>query len=235
MRTKSPNDWPENFSTQIALHVDADAVGPPRARLRHQRHLHQAVDHRLERCARVEHSRVDDHLVHGVIGVEDVSQSARMRHQLAHRQRAACVFQLRRTVLVLPDVDLQLCELGNVPRHGIVEPPLAFFVQQHHRDAGDGLGHGRDTKDRILLQWIGFLRVETTDAAVVHHFAVPLEQGDKASDLVLVDETLHSVFKAPEALGRDTNRLRRHKREIPRACGTSRGCLRWGRTRRRLA
>ena len=57
---------------QVALDVDADAVGPARAGLHEQWHFRQTVDHGLQWSRCIQHVGVDDHLVDGIIRVQDV-------------------------------------------------------------------------------------------------------------------------------------------------------------------
>ncbi len=218
---------------EIALDVDGDAVGPARARLREQRNPAEALDHLRQRRGRIQHVAVDDHLVDRVGRAEDVAEPRGVGHQLAHRHRPARVLQLRRAVVVLSGVDLQFRELRNVARHGIVEPPLAFLVQHHHRNAGDRFAHRVDPEDRILLQRIAAADAALASRVEVDDLAVALDQPCESGDLLVVDDLRHRRVEALETVRGDADRLRRRHRQI--AWTFRLGVLRGGRPHQRCS
>ena len=191
------------FFDQVALYVHGNAIGPTRARLREQRDLREAVNHGLQRGGGVQHVSINDHLVDRAQRVQDIAEACRVSHQFAHRHGAARVLNLRRAIVIFPDDDFHAGKFGNVLRDRIVELPLPLFVQHHHGDAGNGLGHGVDPEDRIFLDSVGLLRVELADGVEVDDLAVARDQCDQACHLLVVDEMFHGGIQAGEALGRD--------------------------------
>ena len=215
---------------QIALHVDGRAVRPHGLRLGEQRHLHELVDHRLQRCAGVQHPIVDERAVDRMAGVQDVAQPGGVLHQVAHRHAPAPLDRLglHVPVGVLPGVDLEIGERRNVSRHRIVELPLAFLVQHHQRHADDRLGHREDAEDRIGLDRIVLADIELADRVAEDQLAVPRQHRDDAGQLAVVDHRLHAGVEPLQPFRRDPDVFRCGDLEIAREFGRrralERGC-----------
>ena len=118
----------------------------------------------------------------------------------------------------LPAVDFESGELRNVARHGIVELPLSFFVQHHHRHAGDRLAHGVNAENRILLDRVILAHIELANGVEVHDLAVALDECDEAGDLLVVDETLHGSVQAAQPFRGHAHRFGPRGREIANTC-----------------
>ncbi len=175
------------------MDVDGDAVRPAGAGRGEEGDLGEAVDHGLEGGVCVEQVGIDDHLVDGGGGVEDVAEAAGVGHEFAHGHGAGGVFELGGAVGVFAGVDFEAGEGGDVAGDGVVELPFSFFVEHHHGDAGDGFGHGVDAEEGIDFE--GAVGLEAGD------FTVAGDEGDEAGDLFFVDEALHGGVKAGEAFG----------------------------------
>ena len=81
--------------------------------------------------------------------------------------------------------DLEVREFGNVFGDGIGGQPLAFFVEDHHGDASDGLGHGVVAEDGVVGHGRAGGHVAHAVGAVVDDFAVAGEDGDGAGELLV--------------------------------------------------
>ncbi len=97
-------------------------------------------------------------------------------------------------------VDLEVGELGDVFGDGVRGEPLAFFVELHHGDAGDGLGHGVVAEDGGFGHGDFLFDVLPAVGAVVDDFAVAREDGDDAGDLMIFDSVLHEGVKAGDSV-----------------------------------
>jgi hypothetical protein len=137
-----------------------------------------------------------------------------VRHQLAHRHLAAGRLGRGRAVRIGAGEHLELGELRDVPRHRILEAPLSFLVEHHHRCAGDWLGHRVDPEDRVLLNRIALADILHSDGVVMHDLAVARQQRDDAGGPFFVDRPLHRFVDAAQPLGRDANRFGRRDGEI---------------------
>ena len=188
---------------QVALHVDADAVVPARARLGQERQVGQLVDHRLQGFVRVEDALLAVEPVDVVRGAEAVAQTARVRHQLGHRHRALGVHQARLAVGPVAGVHLQVREPGDVARHRVVEAPLALFVEHHQGDAGDRLRHRVDAEDGIALHRRAALDVPDAGHVDVDQLAAARHQGHHAREPAVVDHALHAGGEPFEPLRGD--------------------------------
>ena len=131
-------------------------------------------------CVAIEHVDVRVHLVDRGAAEHAVGEAAGVRHQLAHRHRVIRRDLRDRAVLRIHFRDLEVRELGNVLRHRIVELPLAFLEQHHHRDAGDRLGHRVDAEDRVLLHRRAALQVALAGGLELHDLAVLRDHRDDA-------------------------------------------------------
>ena len=190
---------PRQLLDQIALHVDGDAVVPFGARLRPQGQLRELVDHVLERRIRVEDALFPVRARDGVV-VETVVEPARMGQQLAHGHRPRRRFVHGRAVGVLAGVDPQVGELGDEVGHGVVDLPLALFVEHHQGRRRHRLGHRVDEEDGIGGHRRPRLDVLHPDAVDEGDLAVPREHRHDARQLALVDHPLHPGVEPFEAL-----------------------------------
>ena len=89
------------------------------------------------------------HLIHLGVGAAQrrtEGEARRGRHQMAHGHRTIERHQLA----ILQH--LQIGELGNELRDGIVELPLAFFIEEQHCDGDDRFGHRGDAEDGVFSQ-----------------------------------------------------------------------------------
>ena len=91
---------------------------------------------------------------------------------------------------------------------------MPCFVEDHHGDAGDGLGHGVVAEDGVLGHGRAGGEVAHAIGAVVHDLAVAGEDGDGAGELLLVDFVLHEGVEVFEALGGEADRLGRDRRHV---------------------
>ena len=91
-------------------------------------------------------------------------------------------------------------ELGNELRYRIVQAQLSFFEHHHHGDAGNGLGHGRQAEDRVLLH--GAFRFDIHQAVrfEVHDAAAPGHQRYGARNFTGVDMALDGLVNSPQTL-----------------------------------
>ncbi len=108
----------------------------------------------------------------------------------------------------LRDGDLvQPLELGNEPRHRIVQPDLALFDEHHDRDAGDRLRHRGQPEQPVLRHRLlrfevhHAARFEVGDASLARH------ECDGTGDVARVDVTLNGLANALQPLGREAHFL----------------------------
>jgi hypothetical protein len=141
-----------------------------------------------------------------------------MRHQLAHRHRMVRRDLRDRAGLRIHFRDLEVRELGNVLRHRIVELPLPFLEQHHHRHAGDRLRHRVDAEDRVLLHRRGALQVALAGGFELHDLAVPRHHRHDAGQLVLVDQRLHLALQPAEPLRRHADAFGSGARKVGGEC-----------------
>ncbi len=85
-------------------------------------------------------------------------------------------------------------------------------------DAGDGLGHREVAEDHVLRHRRAAGQVAITVGAVVHHLAVPREDGDDARDLFLIDGLLHQRVQAFKTLRGEADSFRLHHRHVNFGC-----------------
>ena len=105
-----------------------------------ERDFGELVDHLLEVfCG--ERVGLAVHAVNGCVAKEAVGKARGVAHELAHGGWMVGGNEDHFAVGIHALVDLEVRELGNVFSDGIGGEPLALFVEDHHGDTGDGLGH----------------------------------------------------------------------------------------------
>src|SRR5581483_11396039 len=88
-------------------------------------------------------------------------------------------------------VYLQVLELGDVLGDRVLQLEGVFFVQHHQSHAGDGLRHGVDAEDRVVLQGFAGFHVHAAVGVVQHHLAVTADDDCGSRYLPLVNVTVH--------------------------------------------
>ncbi len=104
--------------------------------------------------------------------------------------------------------------LENPVRDRIIEPEAPLFEQHHERRGHDRLGHRRQGEDRVGGHRDVLLPILRPHRRVMHHLAPSRYQGDRASNLVVVDESLEVVVNSLQPLGRHADRFRGHCRQV---------------------
>ncbi len=192
----------------VALDVHGHAVGPSVAGLIEERDLRQLVNHLLQvldvACAWLKFAV---HAVDGRVGVA-IGEAGGVGHELAHGGRVVGLGEKHFAGGVEAVEDLEVRELGDELRDGVGGEPLALFVEDHHGDAGDGLGHGVVAEDGVFGHGGGGGQVAHAVGAVVDDFAVAGEDGDGSGELLVVDLVLNGGVETLKALGRRSRRTR---------------------------
>jgi hypothetical protein len=119
-----------------------------------------------------------------------------MAHHLAQGRRAFGVLQDHLAVGADAGADLQIGELGNEFRHRIVEEPVAFLEQDHHRRRRDRLGHRIDAEDGVRRQRNVAAQHGRAVGLESRDLAVPQDQGRDARDAARLDHSGHIVVQA---------------------------------------
>jgi hypothetical protein len=107
-----------------------------------------AVDHLLQAVG-AQHLLLAVLLVDVVLVLQPVPEARGVAHDLAHRRRALHVLQDRAAEVVGAGHHLEVLKLRHIAGDRVVQAPLALFEQDHHRHAGDRLGHRVDAHDRV--------------------------------------------------------------------------------------
>ena len=160
-----------------------------------------------------------------------------MGHELAHGGRVVGIGEEHFAGGVEAVEDFEVGEFGDELRDGIGGKPLAFFVKDHHGDAGDGLGHGVVAENGVFGHGGGGGQVANAVGAVVDDFAVAGEDGDGAGELLVVDLVLDGGVEALKALGGEADGLGRDGGHVDGGRGLLLGVrrtLRVGKWRRRM-
>ena len=101
---------------------------------------------------------------------------------------------------------LQVGELGDELRDGIVELPLALFVEGHHGDGDDRFGHRGDAEDGVFPQRLTAFERLIAVAAEFHELAMAGDHHADSGIVTGIDFCLHRVVKTVQALGREADR-----------------------------
>jgi hypothetical protein len=107
---------------------------------------------------------------------------------------------------------------------GIVELPLALFIEEQHRDSDDRFSHGRDVEDGVFAKWLAAFKCLIAVWLGLYELAVA---GDHHADPCIttsIDLRLHSIIETVQALGRESDRTRGSYWQ--RSCRRVRGVLR---------
>ena len=88
------------------------------------------------------------------------------------------------------DQHFRILELGDVLRHRVIEQKIAFLVEHHYGEAGDGFAHGADAEDGIGLHGFRSFAVHHSLGLEPCHAASTRHQRDSARDLLVVDAAL---------------------------------------------
>lgn len=97
--------------------------------------------------------------------------------------------------------DFLAFEFGNPFCDGIVEQEVAFFVEHHERDGGDGFGHGHHDEDGVFGHGRVGLNVAVPLGLEVHDFPFTCDEGDGPCEQVVVNVLLHDRAETVEPLG----------------------------------
>ncbi len=183
------------------LHFLLEAVAKMRARLRFERKLGELGDQVVVRAApevgrRIE--RVDLRI--DAAEQRPEGEACRGRHDVAHQHRP-----VERNEAAIGVHHLEIGELGQEFRHGIVELPLALLVEGQHGDRDHRLGHRGDAEDRILAQRRAGLERLKAVAGGLHQLAVTGDHHADPGIVAGVDLGLHRAVHAGEAFGRETD------------------------------
>lgn len=184
----------------VALDVHGDGVNPLGAGLIEERELREFGDELVE-VGGLKEVGVADHLVDGRVAEEAVGEAGGVGHELGHGGRVDGIFKDDFAGGVGAGVDLEVGELGDEFGDGVGWEPLALFVELHHGDGSDDLGHGVVAEDGGLGHGDFVLDVLPAVGAVVDDLAVAGEDGDDAGDLVVLDCVLHEGVEARDAVG----------------------------------
>ena len=175
--------------------VHGHAVVPALAGFEHQRQCSQAFGELVQILAG-EWLDFGVLRVHGIPArVEAVGQAGGVGKQMTHRHRL-----LRRHQFAV-DEHVEVGEFGNELRHRIRQRELAFLVEHHRRDGGDGLAHGVDAEQGVLGHGPVVVRATLAHRLEVHDLAVPGDEGDHARELALVHVALGRLGDAIQAFG----------------------------------
>ena len=161
--------------------------------------LGDGLDHLGERLGG-EDGRLAVHLIHGRVSEQAVGQAGGVAHQVLDGHGA-----FRRRAF---GTHLDVFELGQVLRDWRGDVELALFGQDHRGDGGDGLGHGRDAEDGVLLH--GRLRGAILEADGVEEsdLAVAGDQQHGAGHALGVDVFLEDSLSDFQAFGRESDVFR---------------------------
>ncbi len=157
-----------------------------------QRQLCDPLDELVQRVVDVEHIGFALQFIDRGVAENSVGETAGVGHQLPHRHRMLLILQSHVPFLVQGEY-LQVRELGNVLGDRIVELPFSLLEQHHHGHPRDGLAHGIDAKDAVLLHGRVGRDVALTHGFELHHLAVARDQGDDAGEAALIHEALHAL------------------------------------------
>ena len=187
------------FLDDVTLNVHGVGVEPAFAGLVEQRDGGQLVDHLLE-VGRLHDLEV---VVHGVGWrfAATVAEAGGVSEQLAHGGGVIGVDEDGFAVGIDALLHLEVGELRNVLRYGVVGEPLALLVEDHHGDTGGGLGHGVVAEDGVFGHGRGGGEIAVAVGAVLDDFAVAGEDGDGADEVFLIDLILNEFVEVFEALG----------------------------------
>lgn len=100
---------------------------------------------------------------------------------------------------------LEICKLGNELRYGIVELPLALFVQKEHGYSDNWLCHGGDAEDRVFTQRLTAPERLKTVLRRFHELAMACNQHADSGVVARGDLRLHRAVEAAEAFGREAD------------------------------
>ena len=168
----------EDFD-QPRLHVVAEAVDPPFARIVEQWHGGQLV-HLLSQ--RVELAHAETCLAIQRINralSEPRCQSKRVPERVLDRRLARRRGQDRVAAGIRAFVDLHVRKLRQVAVQRIGEPELALFVEGQQSDAGDRLRHGVEAEQRVGPHRFARRQVGNAERLLIHDLATP---GDRNHD-----------------------------------------------------
>ena len=152
---------------------------------------------RLCRCQQI---CVAVHLVDGRVAEESVAESRRMGHQLTHRGRMVGIGEDQIAAGVHALIDLEVCKLRNEFGNRVRGQPLALLIEDHHRDAGNGLGHGEVAENHILRHGCAGREVARSIGPVIDDLAVARKDGDDTGEVLLIDLLLHHRVQALKPL-----------------------------------
>jgi hypothetical protein len=79
--------------------------------------------------------------------------------------------------------------------------PFALFIEDHHGDAGKGLGHGVRAEDSVLGHRYSLFHVALAVSAVIDYLAVAGEDGDGSGELLLINFVLDERMQVLESVG----------------------------------
>ena len=220
------------FFDEIALDVHGERVGPASAGLIVERNFGELVDHLLE-VRRLHRLQVFVHRVDDGVAAA-IGEAGGVGHQLAHGGRVIGIDEDHLAVGVDAIVDLEVREFGDVLGDGIGGEPLALFVEDHHGDAGDGLGHRVVAEDGVVGHGLRGGQIAHAVGTVVNNFAMAREQGDGARELLVVDLALDEGMEVFETLGGEADGFGCGSRQVrerldgglgkaERGCGQSEG------------
>ncbi len=115
-------------------------------------------------------------------------------------------------------MNLEIRELWDVLRYGVVQPPLAFFEQHHHGDASNRLRHRVNPEDRIAGHRSTRLDILHADHINERQLSVSSQHRDDSGELAVIDERLHPGVEPFKCVGGDTHVGRAHRVEDPAGC-----------------
>ncbi len=176
-----------------ALHVHRQAVAPARPRLIGERQCRQPRDHVVE-VACLEHAGFAVQFLYTVCRRAErdaVREAGAVGHQFAHGRGVDGRFEDRFAVGILPSEDLCACQFGEMLRDRVLGRPQPLIMEDHHRGAGDRLGHREDAEDGVLGQRLARSQVLQTHGAQAGDLAVARAQRHRAGQHARIDLRLY--------------------------------------------
>ena len=188
-------------SKDRALHLLLKAVAEFGTGLRFERQLGQFGNDVVVRAA--PKIGLGVHLIDFRIGAAErrtESEACRRRHEMAHGHGAV----KRHELAILQH--LQIRELGDELRDGIVELPLALFIKEKHRNGDNWFGHRGDAVDGVFAQRLATFKGLEAIKARLHELAVAGHHDTDPGIMTSINLGLHGGINAVEALGGQTHR-----------------------------
>ena len=200
----------------VTLHVNGNAIDVLRAGLVEQRNLGKPGNEVGQLRVVIGQTAGAIQFVDRGVAEYSVGEAGGVLEQVVHRRRTNGIFEDDVALFILAGVHLYTFKFGNELRDRVTHRETTFLIENHHAHPNDGLGHGVDTEQRVVVDRVIGRAVREADVFMHDDFSAPGHDNLKSCRPFLFDEALEMIGNSCQPFGGHADLFGRHDIERSR-------------------